>query len=57
MGLPNINITFKTAAASAIARGARGAVGLILRDSAAAGGYVLTDEQQIPAALGAENKQ
>ncbi len=57
MGLPNINITFKTAAASAIARGARGAVGLILRDSAAAGGYELTDEQQIPAALGAENKQ
>ncbi len=60
MGLPSINITFRTAAAQTIARGARGAVGLILRDSADLGdlsGFELTDEQQIPAALGVDNKR
>lgn len=34
MGLPNINISFKTAAAAAIARSQKGVVGLILRDAA-----------------------
>lgn len=57
MGLPSINITFRTAAAQTIARGARGAVGLILRDSMSHGGFELTDEQQTPAALGASNKK
>lgn len=60
MGLPNINLTFRTAAAETISRGARGAVGLILRDSAgqdSLGGFELTDEQQIPAGLGQNNKK
>lgn len=60
MGLPDINITFRTAAAETISQGARGTVGLILRDSASPeglGGFELTDEQQIPPSLGENNKK
>lgn len=56
MGLPNINIVFQTTAGETIARLARGVVGVIVKDGAATGGYTLTDEQQIPAGLGEDNK-
>jgi hypothetical protein len=36
MGLPNINIEFKTAAATAIERSQKGVVGIILLDAGAA---------------------
>lgn len=56
MGLPKIDITFETAAGETIARLERGVVGVIVKDSAAGGGHTLTDEQQIPAGLGADNR-
>lgn len=58
MGLPNINIEFKTTAGSAVTRQARGVVGLIVKDAAtdAQGEHVLTDELGIPSTLGADNK-
>ena len=57
MGLPNINITFKTLANTAISRSKKGVVALILRDDGApAGGSALTSAEQIPAGLSAANK-
>ncbi len=56
MGLPNINIIFSTQASNAIARSKKGVVALILRDSNANGGHVLTSITQIPKELGAENR-
>lgn len=58
MGLPNINIEFKSQAISAIKRSAKGIVAIILRDATAAvqGVHVLTNSTQIPAELGAVNK-
>lgn len=59
MGLPNINISFKTAAAAAIARSQKGVVGLILRDAAtglAGKGYRMTAATDIPTTLGADNQ-
>lgn len=56
MGLPNINIEFKTTAASAIERSERGVVGIIVKDAASNGAFALTKTSQIPAALGTENK-
>ncbi len=48
MGLPKIDIAFKTAAAEAIQRSQKGTVGLIIRDAAAVGGRSLTNITQIP---------
>lgn len=58
MGLPNINISFKNAAATVVRRAARGIVAVILMDSAdgTAGAQIMTGENQIPAALSALNK-
>lgn len=56
MGLPNINIAFVTAAASAIKLSAKGVVAVIIKDSAANGGIELTDTTKIPATLSAANK-
>lgn len=56
MGLPNINITFRTQASDVIERSQKGTVGIILNDTTATGGYELTDATQIPAALSADNK-
>ena len=55
-GLPNINISFTSAAATAIVRSQKGIVGIILRDAAENGAHVLTGVSQIPAALGTDNK-
>lgn len=58
MGLPNINIAFKTQAISAVKRSQKGVVAIIVKDAAvtAQGGHVLTNSTQIPAALGTVNK-
>ncbi len=56
MGLPNINIEFKTAAATAIERSEKGVVGIILMDAGASGAYTLTKLSQIPAGLGTDNQ-
>ena len=56
MGLPNINIEFKTTAASAIERSERGIVGVILRDANSNGAFSLTKTSQIPEGLGTENQ-
>lgn len=58
MGLPNINIVFRTAASTAVRRAQRGIVGVILRDSAAgvSGAQSMDDETKIPAALSAVNQ-
>ncbi|AFM02377.1 Phage tail sheath protein [Desulfitobacterium dehalogenans ATCC 51507] len=58
MGLPNINIKFKTTAAAAIKRSQKGIVAIILKDAAqtAQGMHVLTNVTQIPATLGTLNK-
>lgn len=59
MGLPNINIEFKTQAISAVKRSAKGTVAIILKDAAVGtkGARVLTSSTQIPEALGAANKK
>lgn len=58
MGLPNINIEFKSQAISAIKRSAKGIVAIILRDATvvAQGPHILTNSTQVPAELGAVNK-
>lgn len=59
MGLPNINITFKSTAAAAIARSQKGVVGLMLRDAnteAQNKGYSIRSVTDIPAALDADNR-
>lgn len=59
MGLPNINIIFKTKANSAIQRGERGIVALIVKDSAKLDkkAITITDIKDIPVELSAENKE
>lgn len=56
MPIPNINISFTTAASTAVARSEKGIVAVILKDAAANGAHVLTNVSQIPAELGADNK-
>lgn len=56
MGLPNINIMFRTQASDIIERSQKGVVGMILKDTAAAGGHEITSEAQIPSGLSAQNK-
>lgn len=56
MGLPSIDITFRTLGMTAIARSEKGTVAVILKDAAAFGERVLNSVTDIPAALGAENK-
>lgn len=57
LGLPNINIVFRTAASTAVKRSQRGIVAAILKDSAdVTGAQIMTDETKIPTALSAVNK-
>lgn len=51
MGLPNINIEFSTAAATAIERSKKGVVGIILKDANGAGAYKLMKAAQVSAEL------
>lgn len=53
---PKINITFAELGRSAIARGTKGVVALIVRDSAAVPPAVLTQADQTPAKLGKDNQ-
>lgn len=48
MGLPDIEVVFKALATSAIARGARGIVALVLKDAVHNGANVYTDPAEIP---------
>lgn len=59
MGLPNINIEFKTQAISAIKRSGRAAVAIILKNSApeVQGAHTLTNITQIPSGLDETNKK
>lgn len=59
MGLPNINIAFKTQAISAIKRSQKGIVAVILKDAAAdaKGPHVMTNATQIPTELGSVNRK
>lgn len=56
MGLPKIIITFTEAAESVSRRAGQGVVALILKDAAAQGVNMISAEDDIPAALGAENQ-
>jgi hypothetical protein len=56
MGLPNINITFQSTAASAVQRSQKGVVALIVKDAQANGGHTLTAASQIPELLGEDNR-
>lgn len=56
MKLPNINITFKSQAASAITRSQKGVVALIVKDSKNNGPLTLTNTTQVPATLGKGNQ-
>lgn len=57
MGLPNINISFKTIALASVSRSDKGIVGLILKDAnaSAAGAHRMASASAIPAALGEDN--
>ncbi|MEG2177209.1 MAG: phage tail sheath protein, partial [Oscillibacter sp.] len=55
--MPSVNVAFKEAAATAVARSQKGVAALIVRDAALADkGFTLQSTNQIPAALGAENQ-
>lgn len=56
MGLPSIDITFKTLGMTAIQRSQKGIVAVILEDAAGAGAHIMTNVTDIPPALGAENR-
>lgn len=56
MGLPSINIAFKSTAASAIERSEKGVVALIIKDAKENGGHAYTNASQIPATLGTDNQ-
>ncbi|MEL7625082.1 MAG: phage tail sheath C-terminal domain-containing protein [Clostridiales bacterium] len=59
MGLPNINIAFKTQAASAVSRSEKGVLAIIIKDAAveAKGFHVLNGATQIPTLLDVTNKE
>lgn len=57
MGLPQVNIVFKELASSAIQRGERGIVALLLKDSAGLGTYEIENVTDIPDTLSADNKK
>jgi len=55
MGLPNIEVIFKALAVSAIARGSRGVVAIVLKDALHNGANVYTDPTAIPQDFSAYN--
>lgn len=57
MGLPSVDIAFRTAAASAIQRSQKGVVALILKDSKQNGALHMTNVTQVPTALGKGNQE
>jgi hypothetical protein len=58
MGLPSMNIIFKTTGTTAITRGERGIVALILKDTVpATNPIVMTSVDEIPNTLTADNQE
>lgn len=57
MGLPKISIAFKTAGITAIKRGERGIVALILKEEKKVGTFTMTDISEIPSDLTQANKK
>ena len=56
LGLPSVNIVFKQEGITAIERGERGIVALVLRDTKALGGHTVYDITDCPEELSEENK-
>ena len=57
MGLPNINIVFKSQAVTAVRRSEKGVVALIVKDSKSNGAHALTSAAQVPTTLGKGNQE
>lgn len=55
-GLPKIRMIFENAAQDILTRAKKGVVGVLVRDTKAQGVYTITDESQIPSALGETNR-
>ena len=56
LNAPSINVTFTELGITAINRGSKGTVAVILRDSASVDPVALTQASQIPSTLGADNQ-
>lgn len=56
MGLPSINIKFRTLGMTAIKRSQKGVLAVILQDTAASGAHELTMAADIPVALSEDNR-
>ena len=56
LGLPSVNIVFKQEGITAIERGERGIVALVLKDAKALGGHTVYDITDCPAELSEENR-
>ena len=57
LGLPSVNIVFKQEGITAIERGERGIVALVLKDSDALGGHTVYDITDCPQELSEENRR
>lgn len=57
MGLPKISIAFKTAGITAVKRGERGIVALVLRDDAQTGVFTMSEIDEIPAGISDYNRE
>ena len=57
MGLPSINITFTSQAASSIEKSEKGIVAIIIKDEKAKGSYELTKPSQLPGELSKGNQE
>ena len=56
LGLPSVNIVFKQEGITAIERGERGIVALVLKDTKALGGHTVYDVTDCPVELSEENR-
>ena len=56
LNAPSINVTFTELGITAISRGSKGTVAVILRDTASVDPVALTQASQIPSTLGADNQ-
>lgn len=57
MGLPNLDVIFKTQGATAIQRSQKGTMAILLRDTKHVGTHVISSITDIPKGLGAANKE
>ena len=57
LGLPSVNIVFKQEGISAIQRGDRGIIALVLRDTTVAGKHTIYDISDCPSELSEENRR